>query len=60
MGAFKVLSWLRDARSTICMFISQNKYIEDLLVDTGMSERSPCKTPIVPGCKLSAATDDVF
>ena len=52
LGEMKYFLAMEVARSKKGIFISQRKYILDLLKDTGMSECCPMDTPIDPNKKL--------
>ena len=41
------------------IFLSQNKYVVDLLKETGKLDCKPASTPIDPNHKLGEANDDV-
>ena len=53
LGGLKYFLGIEVARSKHGIFLSQRKYILDLLVETGMLECKPADTPIAQNEKLS-------
>jgi len=47
------------AHSKKAMFISRQRYITDLLLETGKTACKPTSTPFDPNSKLGSADDDV-
>ncbi|KAJ9547057.1 hypothetical protein OSB04_019600 [Centaurea solstitialis] len=58
LGKLKYLLGIEVARSKQGIFISQQKYVTDLLKDTGMTTSKPIGTPIEQNHKLSEALGD--
>jgi len=48
------------AHSKKGIFISQQKYITDLLKETGKIACRPASTPVDPNIKLGSAEEDIF
>ena len=53
LGGLKYFLGIEVARSKEGIFLSQRKYILDLLTETGMLECKPADTPIAPNERLS-------
>ena len=53
LGKLKYFLGIEVARSKQAIFISQQKYVIDLLMETSMMARKPVATPIVQNHKLS-------
>ena len=56
LGPLKYLLGMEFARSKKGIFISQRKYILDLLIETGLLGCKATKTPIEPNLKLQPAS----
>ncbi|CAL8157410.1 unnamed protein product [Prunus armeniaca] len=52
LGSLKYFLWVEVTRSKHGLFLSQRKYVMDLLADTGMLDCKPADTPIVENYKL--------
>lgn len=52
LGKLKYFLGIEVAQSEKGIFISQQKYVLDLLKETGMIDCKPCDTPMEPGQKL--------
>ena len=58
LGKLKYFLGIEVAQSEKEIFISQQKYILDLLKETGMIGCKPCDTPIEPGQKLDISEEE--
>ena len=52
LGRLKFVLGIEVARSSKGIFLSQRKYVVDLLAETGMLNCKPANTPTVPNHKL--------
>ncbi|KAL6332591.1 hypothetical protein AAG906_009013 [Vitis piasezkii] len=52
LGELKYFLGIEVSRSKKKMFLSQRKYVLDLLEETGKIEAKPCTTPMVPNVQL--------
>uniref|UniRef100_A0A2N9IGY8 Integrase catalytic domain-containing protein n=1 Tax=Fagus sylvatica TaxID=28930 RepID=A0A2N9IGY8_FAGSY len=59
LGGLKYFLGIEVARSRQGIFLSQRKYVLDLLSEVGLLECKPADTPIVPNHKLGEYTDQV-
>ncbi|CAL2225144.1 unnamed protein product [Prunus armeniaca] len=59
LGSLKYFLGVEVTRSKHGLFLSQRKYVMDLLVDTGMLDCKPTDTPIVENHKLGVYVDQV-
>jgi Reverse transcriptase (RNA-dependent DNA polymerase) len=57
LGGLKYFLGIEVTRNKEGIFLSQRKYILDLLTEIGMLECKPVDTPMVPNIKLEAYTD---
>jgi len=53
IGELSHLLGLQVSQTTTSMFISQTKYLKDMLKRYGMEECAPLSTPMTTNCKLS-------
>ncbi|XP_031106257.1 uncharacterized protein LOC116010903 [Ipomoea triloba] len=60
LGVLKYSLGIEVARSKKGIFLSQRKYVLDLLDDTGLLGSIPCDTPMEQGVKLVAGEGEVF
>ena len=58
LGKLKYFLGIEVAHSKMGIFISQQKYITDLLKETGRTACKPASTPIDPNLKLGNAEED--
>lgn len=54
LGPLKYFIGIEVARSKKGLFLSQRKYVIDLLAETGLTGAKPCETPMIPNEKLTA------
>ncbi|KAL0291225.1 UNVERIFIED_CONTAM: Retrovirus-related Pol polyprotein from transposon RE1 [Sesamum angustifolium] len=54
LGPAKYFLDLEIARSTEGLFVTQHKYIRDIILDTGLQNSKPATTPLPTGLKFSA------
>ena len=59
LGHLKYFLGIEVSRSNKGIFLSQRKYVLDLLQETGMSACQPVDTPIEEGLKLCVETNQV-
>jgi hypothetical protein len=59
LGGLKYFFGIEIARSRQDIFLSQRKYVLDLLSEVGLLECKPADTPIIQNHKLSEYTDQV-
>ena len=59
LGKLKYFLGIEVAYSKHGIFLSQNKYVVDLLKETGKMGCKPASTPIDPNHKLGEASDDM-
>ena len=59
LGSLKYFLGVEVTRSKHGLFLSQRKYVMDLLADTGMLDCKPADTPIVENHKLGVYVDQV-
>ena len=59
LGSLKYFLGIEVSRGTSRIFLSQRKYIIDLLKETGMSACKPVTTPLAEGMKLSINLNQV-
>ena len=59
LGGLKYFLGIEVARSNQGIFLSQRKYVLDLLVETGMLECKPVDTPVTQKEKLSIHDDQI-
>lgn len=59
LGKLKYFLGIEVAHSKKGVFISQQKYITDLLKETGKAACKPASTPVDPNIKLGSAEEDV-
>jgi len=59
LGKFKYFPGIEVAHSKKGIFISQQKYITDLLQEIGKAACKPASTPIDPNVKLGNAEEDI-
>ena len=59
LGQLKYFLEIKVAHSRQGIFISQQKYVTDLLRETGKTTCKPASTPIDPNLKLGKAEKDV-
>ncbi|CAL2260363.1 unnamed protein product [Prunus armeniaca] len=59
LGSLKYFLWVEVTRSKHGLFLSQRKYVMDLLADTRMLDCKPADTPIVENYKLGVYVDQV-
>ena len=57
LGKLKYFLGIEVAHSSQGIFISQQKYVTDLLAETGKTGRKPALTPMDPNKKLGAAEE---
>ncbi|RVW36659.1 Retrovirus-related Pol polyprotein from transposon RE1 [Vitis vinifera] len=60
LGELKYFLGIEVSRSKKGMFLSQRKYVLDLLKETGKIEAKPCTTPMVPNVQLMPDDGDPF
>ena len=60
LGETKFLLGLQITQSDKGIFISQTKYINEILKKFQMQDSKPVETPIVTGCKLSQTNDSKY
>ncbi|RVW70044.1 Retrovirus-related Pol polyprotein from transposon RE1 [Vitis vinifera] len=60
LGELKYFLGIEVSRSKKGMFLSQRKYVLDLLEETGKIEAKPCTTPMVPNVQLMPDDGDPF
>ncbi|RVW41005.1 Retrovirus-related Pol polyprotein from transposon TNT 1-94 [Vitis vinifera] len=60
LGELKYFLGIEVSRSKKRMFLSQRKYVLDLLKETGKIEAKPCTTPMVPNVQLMPDDGDPF
>ncbi|RVW53673.1 Retrovirus-related Pol polyprotein from transposon RE1 [Vitis vinifera] len=60
LGELKYFLGIEVSRSKKGMFLSQRKYVLDLLEETGKIEAKPCTTPMVPNVQLMPNDGDPF
>ncbi|KAJ9685291.1 hypothetical protein PVL29_017351 [Vitis rotundifolia] len=60
LGELKYFLGIEVSRSKKGMFLSQRKYVLDLLEETGKTEAKPCTTPMVPNVQLMPDDGDPF
>ncbi|RVX16266.1 Retrovirus-related Pol polyprotein from transposon RE1 [Vitis vinifera] len=58
LGELKYFLGIEVSRSKKGMFLSQRKYVLDLLKETGKIEAKPCTTPMVPNVQLMSDDGD--
>ncbi|KAL2242415.1 UNVERIFIED_CONTAM: Retrovirus-related Pol polyprotein from transposon RE1 [Sesamum indicum] len=56
LGYAKYFLGLEIARSPAGTWVTQHKYIHDLIADTGLDQCRPASTPLPPGLKLSSSS----
>lgn len=59
LGGLKYFLGIEVARSRKCIFLSQRKYVLDLLTEVGLLECKPADTPIIQNHKLGEYSDQV-
>src|SRR5262249_33271042 len=57
LGVLKYFLGIEVTRSKKGIFISQRKYVLDLLIETGKLGAKPCSTPMLPNLQLSKDGD---
>lgn len=57
IGELSYFLGLQVSQTTVGMFISQTKYLKDMLKRYGMEECAPMSTPMTTNCKLSKDND---
>ena len=60
LGELKYFLGIEVSRSKKVMFLSQRKYVLDLLEETSTIEAKPCATPMVPNVLLMPDDEDLF
>ena len=60
LGQLKYFLEIELAYSKKCIFLSQRKYVLDLLTDTDIFGAKPCETPMDPNVKLGAEGGEMF
>ncbi|KAJ9707458.1 hypothetical protein PVL29_002475 [Vitis rotundifolia] len=60
LGELKYFLGIKVLRSKKLMFLSQRKYVLDLLEETGKIEAKPCTTPMVPNVQPMPDDGDPF
>ncbi|XP_034217334.1 uncharacterized mitochondrial protein AtMg00810-like [Prunus dulcis] len=60
LGSLKYFLGVEVTRSKHGLFLSQRKYVMDLLADTGMLDCKPADTPIVENHKLGVYVDQSY
>ncbi|XP_019157606.1 PREDICTED: uncharacterized protein LOC109154224 [Ipomoea nil] len=60
LGVLKYFLGIEVARSRRGIFLSQRKYVLDLLDDTGLLGSKPCETPMEQGVRLVAGEGETF
>lgn len=60
LGQLKYFLEIEVSRRKKGIFLSQRKYILDLLEKTGNSTAKPCSTPIIPNIQLTKDDGDPF
>jgi len=60
LGQLKYFLGIEVSRSKKGIFLSQRKYILDLLEETGKSAAKPCSTPMIPNTQLTKDDGDRF
>ncbi|RVW25702.1 Retrovirus-related Pol polyprotein from transposon RE1 [Vitis vinifera] len=60
LGELKYFLGIEVSRSKKVMFLSQRKYVLDLLEETSKIEAKPCATPMVPNVQLMPDDGDPF
>ena len=59
LGSLKYFLGVEVTRSKHGLFLSQRKYVTDLLADIGMLNRKPADTPIIENHKLGVYVDHI-
>lgn len=60
LGSLKYFLGFEVQRTASTIHMSQDKYAQDLLVKTGMSDSKPCSTPMALGNKLTFEDSELF
>ncbi|KAJ9673153.1 hypothetical protein PVL29_026432 [Vitis rotundifolia] len=60
LGELKYFLGIEVSRSKKGMFLSQRKYVLDLLEETGKIEAKPCTSPMIPNVQLMLNDGDSF
>ena len=60
LGAFRYFLRIEIAQEKKGIFLSQRKYVFDLLSETGMISCKPCDTPMIPNSKLQLEDEELF
>ena len=60
LGELKYFLGVEVSRSKRGIFLSQRKYVLDLLAETGKMEAKPCSTPMIPNVHLTKDDGDPF
>ena len=58
LGRLEYFLGIEVAHSRLKIFIFQQKYVTDLLKETGKTARKPASTPMDPNLKLGKAKED--
>ena len=60
LGTLRYFLGVEVSRSKKGIFLSQRKYVLDVLTEMGLSEAKPCNTPIVPNVRLNVEDGEMF
>ncbi|XP_031256490.1 DNA topoisomerase 3-alpha-like [Pistacia vera] len=60
LGTLRYFLGVEVFRSKKGIFLSQRKYVLDVLTEMGLSEAKPCDTPMVPNVRLNAEDGEMF